>query len=331
ENHRPLYDWCVENVEGLPSRPRQIEFAKLNLSHTVMSKRRLKRMVEEGTMSSWDDPRMVSIAGMRRRGYTPESLRRFAERVGVAKANSLVDVQLLEHTVRDHLNETSKRVMGVLRPLKLVIENYDEAAEETFDAPYHPEDAAWGTRKVPFCRELYVERDDFREEAPKKWFRLAPGKEVRLRWACLVTCDEVIKDEAGEVVELRCHWDPDSRGGNAPDGRRVRGTIHWVSARHAVDAEVRLYDRLFTVENPLDGDGDFVEHLNPASLETLGGCKVEPSLADAPAGSRWQFERLGYFCADSVESALGALIFNRTIALRDSWAKLEEKLKAAKG
>ena len=331
ENHRPLYDWCVENTPGVPARPQQIEFAKLNLSHTVMSKRRLKRMVEEKHVLGWDDPRMPTLAGLRRRGYTPEALRGLAERVGVSKANSIVDLQLLEHGVREQLNATSKRVMGVLRPLKLVITNYPEDAEEQIDAPYHPEDPSWGARTVPFCRELYVEQDDFRDVAPKKWFRLAPGKEVRLRWACLVTCQEVIKNEAGEVVELRCTWDPDSRGGNAPDGRKVRGTLHWVSARHAIDAEVRLYDRLFTVENPMEGDGDFIEHLNAESLEVVAAAKLEPSLKSAEAGSRWQFERLGYFCADSVDSRPGQPIFNRTITLRDTWAKLEAKMKAAGG
>ncbi|PIE65635.1 MAG: glutamine--tRNA ligase [Deltaproteobacteria bacterium] len=334
ENHRPLYDWCVDNVPSAPARPRQIEFAKLNLSHTVMSKRRLKRMVEEKIVDGWDDPRMPTIAGMRRRGYTPESFLRLAERVGVAKTNSLVDIQLFEHTVRDHLNESCKRAMGVLRPLKLVITNLDEDAEDLLDAPFHPEDPSWGSRKVPFCRELYIERDDFREEAPRKWFRLAPGKEVRLRWACLLTCDEVIKDDSGEVVELRCSWDPDSRGGNAPDGRKVRGTLHWVSARHAIDAEVRLYDRLFGTENPLADDGDFLEHLNADSLITLVGCKLEPALADAEPGSRWQFERLGYFCADESgddNRRTDGPVFNRTITLRDTWAKIEAKLKETGG
>jgi glutaminyl-tRNA synthetase len=328
EDHRPLYDWCVENVTA-PSTPHQYEFAKLNISYVVMSKRRLLRLVQEGHVNGWDDPRMPTIAGMRRLGYRPEALRRFNERLAVSKADGIVDLALLEHTVREDLNAATPRVMGVLRPLKLVITNYPEETEEEFDCPFHPEDESWGSRKVPFSRELYVERDDFREQAPRKWFRLAPGKEVRLRYAALVTCNEVIKNEDGEVVELRCTWDPESRGGQSPDGRKVRGTLHWVSAKHAVDAEVRLYDRLFKVENPLAGEGDFLEHLNTDSLEVLAGCKLEPSLATAKHGDRVQFERLGYFCVDP-DSAPERLVFNRTITLRDSWAKMEAKQKSAK-
>jgi glutaminyl-tRNA synthetase len=328
EDHRPLYDWCVENLP-VPARPRQIEFARLNLNYTVMSKRKLLQLVKEGHVSGWDDPRMPTLRGMRRRGYTPEAIRSFCERIGVAKRDGVVDVGLLEHAIREDLNRTSPRVMAVLRPLRVVIENFPEGETEWFDAPYHPEDPGFGSRKVPLSRVVYVEQDDFREDPPKKWYRLAPGREVRLRYACLVTCREVVKDEGGTVVELRCTWDPESRGGNAPDGRKVRGTSHWVSAAHAVDAEVRLYDRLFTAENPLDdSEGkSFLDFLNPASLEVVQGVKVEPSLAEASALARFQFERLGYFCVDP-DSAPARPVFNRTISLRDSWAKLEQKLAA---
>jgi len=328
EGHRLLYDWFLDSL-GIDPRPRQIEFARLNLSHTVMSKRRLLLLVQEKHVDGWDDPRMPTIAGIRRRGYTSEAVRAFCERIGVAKNDSMVDMALLEHAVRQDLEQRARRVMGVLRPLRLVIDNYPEGRVDELECPYFPDDPGRGTRKVPFSRELYVERDDFREEAPKKWFRLAPGKEVRLRYACLVTCNEVIKDERGEVVELRCTWDPESRGGNAPDGRKVRGTIHWVSAAHALDAEARLYDRLFTVENPMDAEEgkDFKDYLNPASLERLEGCKLEPSLAAAAAGERYQLERLGYFCVDP-DSRPGRTVLNRTVPLRDSWAKIEAKLKA---
>ncbi len=325
QDHRPLYDWFLEQLP-VPSRPRQIEFARLNVGYMIMSKRKLLQLVRDGHVSGWDDPRMPTISGMRRRGITPEAIRALCERVGVAKRDGIVDVTLFEYEIREHLNATSRRVMGVLNPLKLVITNYPEGESEQFDAPYHPDDAEAGSRPVPFSRELYVEREDFREEAPRKWFRLAPGKEVRLRYACLVTCDEVIKNEDGEVVELRCHWDPQSRGGTSPDGRKVRGTLHWVSAAHAVDAQVRLYDRLFTEENPLGHEGKgFEEFLNPESLRSLDGCKVEPSLAGATVGERFQLERLGYFCVDP-DSAPGAPVFNRTIPLRDTWAKIEKKL-----
>ncbi|ACY19121.1 glutamine--tRNA ligase/YqeY domain fusion protein [Haliangium ochraceum] len=326
EDHRPLYDWCVENV-SVPHAPEQIEFARLNLSYTMLSKRRLLQLVREGYVDGWDDPRMPTLRGMRRRGYTPEAIRRFCDRIGVAKRDGVVDVALLEHALRDHLNATSPRVMGVLAPLRVVIENFPEGEVEWFDAPYHPEDESYGSRKVPFSRVLYVERDDFREDAPRKWHRLSPGREVRLRYACLLTCNEVIKDDSGEVVELRCTWDPESRGGTSPDGRKVRGTLHWVSAEHARDAEVRLYDRLFTKENPLDvEDGQSpLDFLNPDALSVLEHCKVEPALAEAEVGYRCQFERLGYFCLDR-DSNDERLVFNRTIGLRDSWAKLEKKL-----
>ncbi|MEM9453123.1 MAG: glutamine--tRNA ligase/YqeY domain fusion protein [Myxococcota bacterium] len=332
EDHRPLYDWFLDNLP-VPSRPRQIEFAKLNFSYVLLSKRRLRRLVDEGHVAGWDDPRMPTLRGLRRRGYPPEVLREVCERVGVAKRDGVIDISLLEHLLRDHLNRWSARRMAVLRPLRLTITNWEEGRVEHFSAPNNPEDEGEGTRQVPFGRVLYVERDDFREEAPRKWFRLAPGREVRLRSACLVTCNEVIKDDQGEVIELRCTWDPDSRGGRSPDGRKVRGTLHWVSAEHAMDAEVRLYDRLFAVENPsvVPEGGDFLDHLNPDSLEVLRGCKVEPSLAELPPEGRVQFERLGYFCADRQEHAEGRLVFNRTIGLRDSWAKLEKKQKGGKG
>ncbi len=326
EDHRPLYDWLVDNLP-VPSKPRQIEFARLNLSYTVMSKRKLLQLVQEERVGGWDDPRMPTIRGLRRRGYPPEVLRELADRVGVAKRDGVVDVSLLEHILREHLNRHSVRRMAVLKPLRLTITNWEPGRVEHFDVPNNPEDAEAGTRSVPFCGSLWVERDDFRREAPRKWFRLAPGREVRLRSACLVTCNEVIEDEQGEVVELRCTWDPESRGGRSPDGRKVRGTLHWVSAEHAKDAEVRLYDRLFGVENPnADPEGGtFVDHLNPDSLEVLTGCKVEPSLGEQNPEDRVQFERLGYFCADRNDHGPERLVFNRTIGLRDSWAKLEKK------
>jgi glutaminyl-tRNA synthetase len=322
EDHRPLYDWFLDVLELAP-RPRQIEFARLNLAYTVMSKRRLLQLVQENHVDGWDDPRMPTISGMRRRGYTPEAIRAFCDRVGVAKREQIVDFSLFEHAVRDDLNRVAPRVMGVLEPLRVVIENYPEGEVEHFDAPLHPEDASFGSRRVPFSRELFIERDDFRLDAPKKWHRLAPGAEVRLRYACLLTCKDVVKDAAGNVVELRCTWDPKSRGGTSPDGRKVRGTIHWVSAAHAVTAEVRLYEHLFTVENPMES-GDFLACINPASKRVLTGCKLEPHLAKTAAGDRVQFERLGYFCADP-DTRPGAPVFNRTITLRDSWAKIEKQ------
>ncbi len=327
EDHRPLYDWFVDNT-SVPHKPRQIEFARLAVSYTVLSKRRLLQLVKDEHVRGWDDPRMPTLRGMRRRGYTPEAIRRFCDRVGVAKRDGVVDVSLLEHTLRDHLNETAPRVMTVLNPLKVVIENFPEDQVEWFDARNHPEDPAQGTRKVPFSRVVYIERDDFREDPPRKWFRLGPGREIRLRYACLIRCVDVIKDDSGEVVELRCTWDPESRGGTSPDGRKVRGTSHWVSAAHACDAEVRQYDRLFNAENPLDDKdgGDMLDRLNPDSLSVLTGCKAEPSLREASPFERFQFERLGYFCLDP-DTTDDLLVFNRTIALRDSWAKLEKKLK----
>ncbi len=319
EHHRPLYDWFLEELET-PCRPRQIEFARLNLTYTVMSKRFLLKLVESGRVSGWDDPRMPTISGIRRRGFTPESIRRFCTRLGVTKYQGTTDVSLLEFSVREHLNEVAPRALAVLRPLKLVITNYPEDEEETFQAVNNPEDPEAGTRPVPFSRELYIEQDDFMEDPPKKYFRLAPGREVRLRYACFVTCEEVIKDETGKVIELRCTYDPESRGGKSPDGRKVKGTIHWVSARHAVPAKVRLIDRLFTVEDPHAEDGKLEDYLNPDSQETLEGCQLEPSLRQAPMGHRVQFERLGYFCVDP-DTAPDSLVFNRTIGLRDSWAK----------
>ncbi|MBI3782438.1 MAG: glutamine--tRNA ligase/YqeY domain fusion protein [Deltaproteobacteria bacterium] len=325
EDHRPLYDWCLETLET-PCHPQQIEFARLNLSYTVMSKRKLLELVEGGYVSGWDDPRMPTLAGLRRRGVTPEAIRDFCQRIGMAKRDSLVDMGMLEYSVRDDLNHRAARVMAVLRPLKLVIENYPEGQVEEMDAVNNPEDPSMGSRKVPFARELYIEQDDFREDPPKKFFRLSPGREVRLRYGYLVTCTGVVKNEKGEVVELRCTYDPATRGGNTPDGRKVKATIHWVSAAHARPAEVRLYDRLFNHENPgLEKDGkDYKTHLNPSSLETLPQCWVEPSLAGAAAGSRLQFERLGYFCVDPLSTA-DKLVFNRTVTLKDTWTKLEQR------
>ncbi len=323
EDHRPLYDWLIEHLpigkQLGPSRPRQYEFARLNLAYTVLSKRFLTRLVQEGRVSGWDDPRMPTIAGLRRRGVPAAAIRDFARRVGVARANSLVDIAIFEHAVRDELNRTAPRRMAVLRPLKLVIENYPEGRSETLAAANHPDDPAAGTREVPFGRELYIERDDFMENAPNNFYRLTPGREVRLRYAYLVTCREAVEDAAGNVVELHCTYDPATRGGNAPDGRRVRGTIHWVSAAHAVPAEVRLYDPLFTRPDPGAGS-DLVADLNPDSLTVLHDCRLEPALADAAVEQAVQCERLGYFARDP-DSARGRLVFNRTIGLRDSWAK----------
>jgi len=321
EVNRSLYDWFIENLP-VPHRPRQYEFARLNLTYTVMSKRKLLELVEGGQVSGWDDPRMPTISGLRRRGYTPEAIRSFCDRIGVAKRDSMVDMALLEWSIREDMNRRAPRVMAVLRPLRVVITNYPEDQVENIECVNNPEDESAGTREVPFSRVLYVERDDFREEAPRKWFRLAPGREVRLKHAYFITCDEVIKNESGEVVELRCSYDPASRGGASPDGRKVRGTLHWVSAAHAVDAEVRLYDHLFTVPDPLGEGGDFKEYLNPESLVTLTGCKLEPGLKDARPGDFFQFMRQGYFCVDS---AAEAPVFNRTVALRDTWAKIEKK------
>ena len=322
EDHRPLYDWYLQALD-FEDPPRQIEFARLNLTYTVLSKRKLLELVEGGHVAGWDDPRMPTLTGMRRRGYPPAAIRDFCGRVGIAKANSVVQMAQLEDAVRQELNRTASRVMAVLRPLKVVIENYPEDRTEELDAVNNPEDESAGTRKVPFSRELYIERDDFREDPPRKFFRLAPGREVRLRYAYFLTCRDVVKDGAGNVVELRCTYDPETRGGYAPDGRKVRGTIHWVAARHALRAEARLYDHLFTAEHPEDvPEGvDYRDGLNPASLEQVADCRVEPGLAGVPDGARYQFERLGYFCVDP-DSTPDALVFNRTVGLRDTWAKI---------
>ena len=323
EDHRPLYDWFLDQLGVY--HPQQIEFARLNVNYTVMSKRRLLQLVQDGHVSGWDDPRMPTIAGMRRRGYSPESIRKFCRSVGVAKADSTVDIAQLEYCVREDLNKTSPRFMGVLRPLRVVIENYPEGQVEDVEAINNPEDPAAGTRKVPFSRVLYIERDDFMEEPPKKFYRLAPGREVRLRYAYFIRCEKVVKDEGGNVVELRCTYDPETRGGDAPDGRKVKATLHWVSAAHAIDAEVRLYDHLFAKEDPNDvpPGGDWRSNLNPDSLEVLSPCYVEPALAGVEPGTRIQFERLGYFCADP-DSTPGKPVFNRTVTLRDPWAKIQK-------
>jgi glutaminyl-tRNA synthetase len=322
EDHRPLYDWLIDHLP-VPAKPRQIEFARLNLTFTVMSKRLLLELVQEGHVRGWDDPRMPTIVGMRRRGYTPEAIRTFCERIGVAKRENTVDVALLEHAVREDLNKTSPRVMGVLSPLRVVIENYPDGASEAFEVVNNPEDPSAGTRSVPFSRVIYIEREDFREDPPKKFFRLAPGREVRLRGAYFITCKSVGKNAAGEISELRCTYDPATRGGDAQDGRKVKATLHWVSAGHALDVEVRLYDRLFNSEAP-GAAGDFLADLNPRSLEVLTGAKVEPSVAEAGPGTRYQFERLGYFCVD-LDSARGHLVFNRTVTLKDTWARIEQR------
>ena len=322
EDHRPLYDWFLDALDIY--HPQQIEFARLNLSNTVLSKRKLVQLVREGHVGGWDDPRMPTLAGLRRRGYTPESIRSFCEQVGVAKRQNVIDIAMLEHAVRDDLNRRAPRALAVLRPLKVVIENYPEGQIERLDAINNPEDPDAGTRKLPFSRELHIEHDDFMEDPPRKFFRLAPGREVRLRYGYFITCTDIIKDDAGEIVELRCTYDPETRGGQAPDGRRVRGTIHWVSAEHALDAEVRLYDHLFTSERP-DDDDDFMTTLNPDSLEVITKAKVEPSLADAVPGEKFQFERTGYFAVDP-DSRPGALVFNRTVTLRSTWKKVAAKL-----
>src|SRR5436190_686148 len=325
EDHRPLYDWLVSALID-EDRPRQIEFARLNLNYTVMSKRKLLQLVQQGVVSGWNDPRMPTISGLRRRGYTPESVRDFCARIGVAKKENVIDVAQLEHSIREDLNRRAPRVMTVLRPLKVVLTNYPEGQVEEVDVINNPEDASAGTRKVPFSRVLYIERDDFLEDPPKKFFRLSPGKEVRLRCAYFITCHEVVKDAGGGIVELRCTYDPATRGGDSPDGRRVKATMHWVSAAHALPAEVRLYDRLFSVEDPENApEGKtFLDYLNPHSLEVLAGAQAEPSLAGAAPGTRVQFERLGYFCVDT-DSRSGALVFNRTVSLRDAWAKIANK------
>ena len=319
EDHRPLYDWLIETLP-VPSRPPQIEFARLNLNYTVKSKRKLLRLVQERHVRGWDDPRMPTIAGLRRRGYTPASIRSFCDRIGVAKRENVIDVALLEFSVREDLNKVAPRVMGVLRPLKVVIENYPEGRSEEFESPNNPEDVSMGTRRVPFSRTIYIEHEDFMEDPPKKFFRLAPGREVRLRSAYFITCTDVVKDANGNVVELRATYDPQTRGGDSPDGRKPKATLHWVSADHAVDCEVRLYDRLFKSEDP-ESSGDFLADLNPASLEVIGHAKVEPSVRGSAPLTQFQFERLGYFCVDP-DSTSERLVFNRTATLKDTWAKV---------
>ena len=327
ENNRPLYDWILDQLK-VEDHPQQIEFARLNLSYTILSKRRLIELVVKEVVTGWDDPRMPTIAGMRRRGFTPEAIRNFCDRIGVAKNDSLIDVALLEHCVRDDLNEKAPRVMAVLHPLRVVIENYPEGKREEFDSPYHPQNPGMGSRKVPFSRILYIEKEDFLENPPKKFYRLAPGREVRLRYGYFIKCVKVVKDpKTGEVVELHCTYDPETRSGFAPDGRKVDATIHWVSTEHSVPAEVRLYDRLFQIANPMGGGEDFTKYLNPRSLETLTSCRVEPRLKEVAPGSRFQFERVGYFCTDLKDSLPGRLVFNRIVPLRDPWAKISEKEK----
>lgn len=328
EVHRQLYDWVLDELDA--HHPRQIEFARLNLSHTLLSKRKLLELVEKKYVSGWDDPRMPTIAGLRRRGYTPESIREFCERIGVAKMDSIIDLVVLENCIREELNKSAPRVMGVLRPVKVIIDNYPEGKAEEFDAVNNPEDPSMGTRNVPFSRELYIEEDDFRLEAPKQFFRLAPGREVRLRYAYFIRCVGVSKDEkTGKIKEIHCTYDPKTHGGDSPDGRKVKGTIHWVSCRHAIEAEVRLYDTLFTKRDPSDvpEGAEFTVNLNPNSLIALPTCPVEPSLKNAPAGARYQFERLGYFSVDSIDTSGEKPVFNRIVTLRDTWAKIEKKKK----
>ncbi len=325
EDHRPLYDWALD-VLPVPSHPQQIEFARLNLTYTVMSKRKLLALVTDRYVSGWDDPRMPTLAGLRRRGYTPQSIRTFCERIGLAKRNSTVDYAMLEHCIREELNRTAPRVMAVLRPLRVIIDNYPQDQVESLNAINNPEDASAGTRQVPFSRVVYIEREDFREDPPRKFFRLAPGREVRLRYAYIIKCVSVVKDDTGEITEIHCTYDPDTRSGGPAASRKVKATIHWVSAEQAVTAEVRLYDHLFTKPDPdnVEDGQAFTDYLNPHSLEVLTGCKVEPSLAQAEAGSRFQFERQGYFCADTVDSSPSRPVFNRTVTLRDTWAKIQK-------
>ncbi len=325
ENNRPLYDWILDHL-NVDCHPQQIEFARLNLSYTVLSKRRLIELVTKGYVTGWDDPRMPTLAGMRRRGYTPEAIRSFCARIGVAKSENLVDISLLEHCVREDLNERAPRVMGVLRPLRVVIDNYPEGQTEEFECPNHPQDLSMGSRRVPFSRVLYIEQDDFQKNPPKKYYRLAPEREVRLRYSYIIKYVNVVEDlRTGEVVEVHCTYDPATRNGPPPDGHKVEGVIHWVSANHSVPAEVRLYDRLFQIPDPMAKEDDFIEHLNPASLETLSSCRVEPGLSGTEPESRYQFERLGYFCVDAEDSSAKKLVFNRIVTLRDSWAKISEK------
>ena len=321
EDHRPLYDWYLDALHVY--HPQQIEFAPLNLSYTILSKRMLRELVEGGVVNGWDDPRMPTISGLRRRGFTPASIRDFASRVGIAKREGVADVGLLEYCIRQDLNRHAERRMAVLNPLKVVITNYPESESEELEAINNPEDESAGKRKVPFSRELFIERDDFREDPPKKFFRLAPGREVRLRYAYFLKCEDIVKDDSGEIIELRCSYDPKTKGGSAPDGRKVRGTIHWVSAQHAVSPEIRLYDRLFLSPEPGSGSDDFKADINPDSLEILTNCKLEPSLINAKASEHYQFERVGYFNVDPLDSREGSPVFNRTVTLRDTWAKIE--------
>ena len=325
EDHRPLYDWFIDNLDT-PARPRQYEFARLNLEYTVLSKRRLIELVEDERVDGWDDPRMPTLSGLRRRGFTPKSIRDFCELIGLTKSDTYIDAGVLEHVIRDELGAVAARRMAVLRPLKVVIDNYPDDDEELLDAANHPQDPAMGVRQVPFSKVLYIEQDDFMEDAPGKFFRLAPGREVRLRYAYFITCNKVIKDDqTGTVLELHCSYDPATRGGNAADGRKVKGTIHWVSAKHARPAQIRLYDRLFSVANPDRGEQDWKSHINPVSLETLTRCLIEPDLAQAQPEQRFQFERLGYFCADREDWQPDKPVFNRIVTLRDSWAKISKK------
>jgi glutaminyl-tRNA synthetase len=328
EVHRPLYDWLLDHIAEGDYRPRQIEFARLNLGFTVMSKRKLLRLVEDGTVDAWDDPRMPTISGLRRRGFTPDSIRNFSDKVGIAKRENIIDMALLESSVREDLNKKAQRIMGVLDPVKVVITNYPEDQEEELEAVNNPEDESMGKRKVPFSREIYIERDDFMEEPPKKFFRLAPGREVRLRYAYFIQCEGVVKNEAGEITEIRCTYDPASRGGQSPDGRKVKGTLHWVSSKHAVPVEVRQYDRLFMTEDPdkVDEEGkDFRANLNPDSLHVLENCMVEPFARKAQPEDKFQFERKGYFCVDRYCQTDEKLVFNRTVTLKDTWAKISKK------
>ncbi|MCE5194247.1 MAG: glutamine--tRNA ligase/YqeY domain fusion protein [Nitrospiraceae bacterium] len=327
EDHRPLYDWFLNELKI--HHPQQIEFARLNLSHTVMSKRKLFQVVKESFVKGWDDPRMPTLAGLRRRGYTPESIRNFCERIGVAKRDSMVDIALLEFCIREHLNKTAMRAMAVINPLKVIIDNYPDKKTEELEAINNPEDASMGIRKVPFSKIIYIEKDDFKENPPKEFFRLAPGREIRLRYAYYITCTKVVKDEkTGEIIELHCTYDPETRGGNSPDNRKIKATLHWVSAEHSLNAEVRLYDHLFfEADTDTDEEGlDFKSYVNPKSLETIKTCYIEPSLSGAASGSKYQFERLGYFCVDP-DSQGNKLVFNRTVALRDTWAKIEKSQK----
>jgi glutaminyl-tRNA synthetase len=324
EDHRPLYDWILETLET-PCHPQQIEFARLSLNYTVMSKRKLQELVQNNHVSGWDDPRMPTLSGMRRRGYTPESIRDFCDRIGLTRKNTQIEMGVLENCIRNDLETKTARVMAVLKPLRVVIDNYPSDQVEQLEAPYHPTDPSFGSRQLPFSRVLYIEQDDFREVAPKKFFRLAPGREVRLRYGYFITCQNVVKDENGDIVELHCTYDPETRGGSTPpDGRKVKGTLHWVSADHAITAQVRLYDRLFNQAEPGADGSDFKTALNPNSIETISEAKLEPSLAQASVGERYQFERLGYFCLDNVDSSAEALVFNRIVTLRDSWAKIEK-------